>query len=117
MANLAIIPARGGSKRIPRKNVKDFLGKPIIAYSIEAALNSGLYNFLRTQNIFTQIHYISCHLMPYYRELGWKEGDMPNAENYYKQCISLPMYPTLTIEQQEFVIDAINSFYDGNSRN
>lgn len=55
--------------------------------------------------------------MPYYRELGWKEGDMPNAENYYKQCISLPMYPTLTIEQQEFVIDAINSFYDGNSRN
>lgn len=44
MTNLAIIPARGGSKRIPRKNVKDFLGKPIIAYSIEAALNSGLFN-------------------------------------------------------------------------
>lgn len=43
MKNLAIIPARGGSKRIPRKNIKDFLGKPIIAYSIEAALNSGLF--------------------------------------------------------------------------
>ena len=43
MKNLAIIPARGGSKRIPRKNIKDFLGKPIIAYSIEAALQSGLY--------------------------------------------------------------------------
>jgi pseudaminic acid cytidylyltransferase len=43
MHNLAIIPARGGSKRIPRKNIKDFLGKPIIAYSIEAALNSGLF--------------------------------------------------------------------------
>lgn len=43
MKNLAIIPARGGSKRIPRKNVKDFLGKPIIAYSIEAALKSGLF--------------------------------------------------------------------------
>jgi len=43
MANLAIIPARGGSKRIPRKNVKDFLGKPILAYSIEAALESGLF--------------------------------------------------------------------------
>lgn len=38
MSNIAIIPARGGSKRIPRKNIKDFLGKPIIAYSIEAAL-------------------------------------------------------------------------------
>lgn len=41
---ICIIPARGGSKRIPRKNVKDFLGKPIIAYSIEAALNSGLFD-------------------------------------------------------------------------
>lgn len=44
MHNLAIIPARGGSKRILRKNIKDFLGKPIIAYSIEAALNSGLFD-------------------------------------------------------------------------
>src|SRR5690606_11985334 len=44
MANLAIIPARGGSKRIPRKNIKEFLGKPIIAYSIEAAFKSGLFN-------------------------------------------------------------------------
>lgn len=41
--SIAIIPARGGSKRIPRKNIKDFLGKPIIAYSIEAALNSKLF--------------------------------------------------------------------------
>lgn len=39
---IAIIPARGGSKRIPRKNIKDFCGKPIIAYPIEAALNSGV---------------------------------------------------------------------------
>ena len=44
MNNIAIIPARGGSKRIPRKNIKDFLGKPIIAYSIEAAINSGLFD-------------------------------------------------------------------------
>ena len=43
MSNLAIIPARGGSKRIPRKNIRDFLGKPIIAYSIETALESGLF--------------------------------------------------------------------------
>lgn len=43
MKNIAIIPARGGSKRIPRKNIKLFMGKPIIAYSIEAALQSGLF--------------------------------------------------------------------------
>ena len=44
MKTLCVIPARGGSKRIPRKNIKDFLGKPIIAYSIEAALKSGLFD-------------------------------------------------------------------------
>lgn len=44
MSSVAIIPARGGSKRIPRKNIRDFLGKPIIAYSIETALKSNLFD-------------------------------------------------------------------------
>ncbi len=44
MKRIAIIPARGGSKRIPRKNIKPFLGKPIIAYSIEAAIHSKLFD-------------------------------------------------------------------------
>lgn len=44
MTSVALIPARGGSKRIPRKNIKDFCGKPIIAYSIEAALESGCFD-------------------------------------------------------------------------
>jgi pseudaminic acid cytidylyltransferase len=44
MSNIAIIPARGGSKRIPKKNIRVFLGKPIIAYSIEAALSSNLFD-------------------------------------------------------------------------
>lgn len=44
MKNLCIIPARGGSKRIPRKNIKSFMGKPIMAYSIEAALESSIFD-------------------------------------------------------------------------
>lgn len=44
MKAIAIITARGGSKRIPRKNIKDFCGKPIICYSIEAALNAGIFD-------------------------------------------------------------------------
>ena len=44
MGNICIIPARGGSKRIPRKNIKEFLGKPIITYSIQAALDSRLFD-------------------------------------------------------------------------
>ncbi|HRO71171.1 MAG TPA: DegT/DnrJ/EryC1/StrS family aminotransferase, partial [Chitinophagaceae bacterium] len=81
-------------------------------YIIEAENRLGLYNYLRERKIFAQIHYIPCHLMPYYRQLGWKEGSMPAAEQYYKYCISLPMFPTLTDEEQRFVIDSIHAFYD-----
>lgn len=44
MRNLCVIPARGGSKRIPKKNIKEFLGKPIISYSIDVAIKSGLFD-------------------------------------------------------------------------
>jgi UDP-4-amino-4,6-dideoxy-N-acetyl-beta-L-altrosamine transaminase len=79
-------------------------------YIIQANDRLGLYNHLRSKNIFPQVHYIPTHLMPYYRELGWKEGDMPHAEKYYSRCLSLPMYPTLTDEEQQFVIDSILAF-------
>lgn len=80
-------------------------------YIIEVENRLELYNFLRENKVFAQIHYIPCHLMPYYRELGWKEGDFPNAESYYRGCISLPMYPTLTIDEQLFVIYKIKEFF------
>lgn len=83
-------------------------------YIIEVKNRLGLYNHLKDKNIFAQIHYIPCHLMPYYRQFGWKEGDFPHAENYYKHCISLPMYPTLTDEELAYVIDTINIFYNEN---
>jgi UDP-4-amino-4,6-dideoxy-N-acetyl-beta-L-altrosamine transaminase len=81
-------------------------------YVIEAENRAGLYEHLRSQNIFAQIHYIPCHLMPYYRQYGWKQGDMPAAETYYSACISLPMYPTLTDEEQSGVIKTIIDFYE-----
>ena len=81
-------------------------------YVIEAEDRLGLYNYLRANNIFAQIHYIPCHLMPYYRQFGYKEGDLLNAEKYYRHCLSLPMYPTLTDEEQEYVIGRISKFYE-----
>ena len=59
MPRLAIIPARGGSKRIPRKNIKNFHGKPIIAYSIEAALKSGLFDEVMVSTDDEEIKIIS----------------------------------------------------------
>ncbi len=80
-------------------------------YILEITDRLGLYNYLREKQIFAQIHYIPCHLMPYYRQFGWKDGDRPASENYYKHCISLPMYPTLKDEEQQYVIDAIDEYY------
>ena len=81
-------------------------------YVIEVENRTGLINYLRDLNIFAQVHYIPMHLMPYYQNLGYKKGDFPNVENYYKHCLSLPMYPTLTDEEQWHVIDKINVFYN-----
>lgn len=76
-------------------------------YVIEVEDRLGLYNHFRENRIFAQIHYIPCHLMPYYRNLGWTEGDLPVAEDYYRKCISLPMYPTLEEDQQNLVISSV----------
>jgi len=81
-------------------------------YIIEVEKRKELYDYLRSKQIFAQIHYIPVHLMPYYKEFGWKSGDLPNAENYYQQCLSLPMYPTLSSEEQDYVIDCIFEFYE-----
>lgn len=81
-------------------------------YIIRCENRVGLYNYLKEKNIICQVHYIPTHLMPYYRRFGWKEGDMPVAEKYYKECLSLPMYPTLSVEEQEYVISQINQFFE-----
>jgi len=80
-------------------------------YILEVEKRLELYNYLRQHQIYTQIHYIPCHLMPYYRQFGWKEEDLPQSEEYYRNCISLPMFPTLTISEQDYVIDKVIDFY------
>ena len=82
-------------------------------YIIEVDDRLGLYNYLREKHVYAQIHYIPCHLMPYYRGQGWNEGDRLNAENYYRHCISLPMYPTLSDEEQNYIIAKVTEFYNG----
>jgi pseudaminic acid cytidylyltransferase len=70
MHNLAVIPARGGSKRIPRKNIKNFLGKPIIVYSIEAALQSDLFEEVMVSTDDLEIAEIAINYgakVPFYR--------------------------------------------------
>ena len=81
-------------------------------YIIEIDERKNLYEYLRTKNIFCQVHYIPVHTLPYYQELGYKKGELPNAEKYYSRCLSLPMFPALTDEQQDFVINEIAHFFN-----
>ncbi len=80
-------------------------------YVVEFENRKELYKHLHLKNITAQVHYIPVHLMPYYRQFGWKENDLPVAEKYYEGCLSLPMYPTLTDEEQHFVLKSIDEFY------
>ena len=79
-------------------------------YVIRVEDRKGLYDFLRTHGIFSQVHYIPVHTLPFYRNMGWKKGDFPLAEQFYAHCLSLPMFPALTDEEQDFVIQKVLEF-------
>lgn len=66
-----------------------------------------IFDALRAQSIGVNLHYIPVHTQPYYQAKGFKPGDFPESELYYAQAISLPMYATLTEEQQDLVIEAL----------
>ena len=71
-----------------------------------------IFKFLRKIKIGVNVHYIPIHLHPYYRKLGFKEGDFPNAEKFSNRSISLPIFYDLTDHEQEFVIENICKSYD-----
>ncbi|MEK6218360.1 MAG: UDP-4-amino-4,6-dideoxy-N-acetyl-beta-L-altrosamine transaminase [Psychrobacter sp.] len=67
-----------------------------------------VFNALREANIGVNLHYIPVHLQPYYQKhFGFKIGDFPEAEQYYKEAISLPLYPDLTEEQQDYIVKTL----------
>jgi UDP-4-amino-4,6-dideoxy-N-acetyl-beta-L-altrosamine transaminase len=95
----------------------DFIQPPVNGenayhlYVLLAEDRKGLYDYLRTQGIYCQVHYIPVHTLPYYKGLGHKAGECPAAEAFYQQCLSLPMYPALSEEEQEYVIQKITGYY------
>jgi len=65
------------------------------------------FELLRERGVGVNLHYIPVHTQPYYRALGFRPGDFPEAERYHAEAISLPMYPTLTGAQQQEVVDTL----------
>ncbi len=66
-----------------------------------------VFDGMRAAGVGVNLHYIPIHLQPYYRELGFKPGDFPQAEAYYAGALSLPMYPGLSDAQQDHVVDSL----------
>lgn len=66
-----------------------------------------VFDSLREQGIGVNLHYIPVHTQPYYQAMGFRQGDFPEAERYYAEAISLPMYPTLLPSQQDEVVQAL----------
>ena len=79
-------------------------------YIIQLDDRKGLYTFLRENKIFAQVLYYPLNLMPYYKQFGNKKGDLPVVEDYYAHCLALPMFPTLTYEQQDYIIEKVKEF-------
>ena len=127
MKKLAIIPARGGSKRIPRKNIRSFLGKPIIAYSIEAALQSSLFDEVMVSTEDAEIADIATQYgakVPF-RRSNQTAGDYATTvevllevlqaysdrgEDFVQACC---IYPTAPFVQAELLDRAYQLLYKG----
>ena len=128
---IAIIPARGGSKRIPRKNIKIFHGKPLIAYSIELALSTNLFDrvivstedeeiaeiakqygaeipFMRPKNLaddFTGIEAVRDHAINFFKEQG---------ENYDFSCM---IFATAPLLKKEYLLEGYEKIKDSRAFN
>ena len=70
-----------------------------------------LFNYLKENNIFCQVHYIPVYWHPYYQKLGYKKGICPKAEKFYEKIISIPIYPSLEKANQKKVIKKMKGFY------
>lgn len=129
MANLAIIPARGGSKRIPSKNIKDFLGKPIIAYSIDTALRSGLFDEVMVSTDDEEIAIVAKRygaLVPFMRTAGTATDFsttievLKEVERAYKEMKNKSfdkiccIYPTAPLMNEKRLREGFRILIEGN---
>ena len=128
---VAIIPARGGSKRVPRKNIKDFFGKPLIAYSIEAALKSNLFEKVIVSTDDEEIANVAIKYganVPFIRPKELSDdftgtgAVIEHTINYLKgqeeaYDFVCTIYATAPFLQEKYLIEAFDKLKNSNARN
>ena len=92
------------------KNVYSALHLMIIRLNnSDEEFHRSVFKELRNHDIGVQLHYLPVHLQPYYKNLGFKVGDFPNAEFYAKNAISLPIYPALELEKINYIVEVLKN--------
>lgn len=101
------------SGKLKFQNLPENLYNAHHLFVVEVQNRKALYEYLKEENIYAQIHYIPVHTLPYYKQIGYEGANLQNAEDYYSKCISLPMYPSLTNDEQIYVIEKVLIFLNG----
>jgi UDP-4-amino-4,6-dideoxy-N-acetyl-beta-L-altrosamine transaminase len=96
---------------LPAPNPDGYSGLHLYVVRLDPARTNcsrlDVFNALREEGIGVNLHYVPVHLQPYYRAMGFERGDFPNAENYYDQAITIPLYPGLTKENIHYVVASL----------
>ena len=99
--------------QLPFRNSDNKSALHLFVIKVDERQHKMIFHNLRKKNIGVNLHYIPVHTQPYYQKLGFKWGDFPNSEAYCKRAISLPIYPTLKLDEQNYVIDTLKSICNG----
>lgn len=92
---------------LPHLEEKEYSNACFHLYPVMVRNREEFYHKAKEAGLNLQVHYIPVHTQPYYKNLGFKDGDYPNAEIYYKKCISLPLYPALTNKDLKEIVKRI----------
>jgi UDP-4-amino-4,6-dideoxy-N-acetyl-beta-L-altrosamine transaminase len=93
----------------PWQSSDTYSGYHLYVVRCAAKIRRAVFEYMRAAGIGVNVHYIPVHTQPYYQEMGFQVGDFPNAENYYSEAISLPLFPTMSESTQDVVIEALRN--------
>lgn len=99
--------------RLPIRASASLSALHLYVVQVDELKHKRIFRALRKNNIGVNLHYIPVHTQPYYKKMGFNWGDFPNSEAYYSRAISLPIYPSLKCDQQNFVINQVKALCDG----
>ena len=93
--------------KIPQQMEKCSSGWHLYMIQVLNKKRKEVFEYLRAAGIGVNVHYIPVYQHPYYRNHGYSGCCLPNAESFYERAISLPIYPALTAEQQQYIINKV----------